>query len=64
VVVTAAAGGEAVPADDGEADEYEDITDLGVEYAEPPFDGEAVAVAAAAAPCCHCCCHIQTVANW
>lgn len=39
-----------MPADDGEADQYEDITDLGVsEYAEPPFDGEAVAVAAAAA---------------
>ncbi len=51
VVVAAAANAEAVPEDEGEADQFEDITDLGVEYAEPPFDGrlQAVVVAAAAA---------------
>lgn len=47
-VVTAAAPEDAVPADGGEIEQYDDTADVdAAEYAEPPFDGE---------PLSYCCC--------
>jgi hypothetical protein len=47
-VVTAAAQEDAVPADEGETEQYEATVDIdAAEYAEPPFDGE---------PLSYCCC--------
>jgi hypothetical protein len=55
-VVTAAAPEDAVPADEGEIEQYDKTVDVdAAEYAEPPFDGELLSYCCCSKPGCQPC---------